>query len=227
MNQTHIKHPQHHPHHHPQGTTHLDHHVMLTPSIISIQRIIHGAQLRGLLTQRQGETPVWTSFHLTPWCWPRTLTCGLSALLAETSPLAPYRLQRQAKAKAQEKISLPISDSFQDHLGPTWWIDSFQDHHVHANRIGYFQDHLRHTQWIIDLHGPFWLLSRPSYDISPLNLHGLFWLLSRPFRGEKMWTYIKIKEDRWQRTQWQTHPSSSSRIVECSHRHVFSIFSDF
>ena len=29
---------------------------------------------------------------------------GLSALLAETSPLAPYRLQQQAKAKAQEKI---------------------------------------------------------------------------------------------------------------------------
>ena len=33
------------------------------------------------------------------------LTPGLSALLAETSPLAPYRRQRQAKAKAQEKIS--------------------------------------------------------------------------------------------------------------------------
>ena len=33
------------------------------------------------------------------------LTHGLSALLAETSPLAPYRLQWQAKAKAQEKIT--------------------------------------------------------------------------------------------------------------------------
>ena len=32
------------------------------------------------------------------------LTPSLSALLAETSPLAPYRQQRQAKAKAQEKI---------------------------------------------------------------------------------------------------------------------------
>ena len=32
------------------------------------------------------------------------LTLSLSALLAETSPLAPYRLQRQAKAKAQRKI---------------------------------------------------------------------------------------------------------------------------
>ena len=30
---------------------------------------------------------------------------GLSALLAETSPLAPYRIQQQAKVKAQEKIS--------------------------------------------------------------------------------------------------------------------------
>ena len=33
------------------------------------------------------------------------LTPSLSALLAETSPLAPYRLQQQAKAKVQEKIT--------------------------------------------------------------------------------------------------------------------------
>ena len=33
------------------------------------------------------------------------LSHGLSALLAETSPLAPYRIQWQAKVKAQEKIS--------------------------------------------------------------------------------------------------------------------------
>ena len=33
------------------------------------------------------------------------LSHGLSALLAEMSPLAPYRLQQQAKAKAQEKIT--------------------------------------------------------------------------------------------------------------------------
>ena len=50
--------------------------IMLTPSIISIQRVICGAQLRGLLTQRQEETPVWTSFHPTPWHWPRTLICN-------------------------------------------------------------------------------------------------------------------------------------------------------
>ena len=35
----------------------------------------------------------------------RGLTHGLSALLAETSTLAPYRIQQQAKVKAQEKIS--------------------------------------------------------------------------------------------------------------------------
>ena len=35
----------------------------------------------------------------------RGLTHGLSALLMETLALAPYRIQRQAKAKAQEKIS--------------------------------------------------------------------------------------------------------------------------
>ena len=75
MNQTHIKHPQDHP----QGTTHLDHHHA-HPSIISIQRIIHGAQFRGLLTWRQEETPVWTSFHPTPWRWPRTLTWTFSPI---------------------------------------------------------------------------------------------------------------------------------------------------
>ena len=80
------------------------------------------AQLRGLLTWRQEETPVWTSFHLTLRHVNQGLTCGLSALLAEMSPLAPYRLQQQAKAKAQEKItthkwllSRPFG-SFQDHL---------------------------------------------------------------------------------------------------------------
>ena len=52
--------------------------VMLNPSIITIQRIICGAQFRGLLTQRQEETPVWTSFHLTLWHWPRTLTWTFS-----------------------------------------------------------------------------------------------------------------------------------------------------
>ena len=35
----------------------------------------------------------------------QVITHGLSALLAEMSPLAPYRLQQQAKAKAQEKIT--------------------------------------------------------------------------------------------------------------------------
>ena len=39
----------------------------------------------------------------------RRPTHGLSALLAETSPLAPYRIQWQAKVKAQEKISTQTS----------------------------------------------------------------------------------------------------------------------
>ena len=47
------------------------------------------------------------AFHLTPRRWPKDLTHGLSALLAEMSPLAPYRLQWQAKVKAQEKINHP------------------------------------------------------------------------------------------------------------------------
>ena len=37
----------------------------------------------------------------------RGLSHGLSALLAETSPLAPYRIQQQAKVKAQEKNQHP------------------------------------------------------------------------------------------------------------------------
>ena len=41
---------------------------------------------------------------ITPCDIDQGLTPGLSALLAETSPLAPYRLQRQAKAKAQKRI---------------------------------------------------------------------------------------------------------------------------
>ena len=53
--------------------------VILTPCIISIQRIISGAKLRGLLTQRQEETPVWTSFHQTPWHQQRTHTWTFSS----------------------------------------------------------------------------------------------------------------------------------------------------
>ena len=73
------------------------------------------------------------------------LTPGLSALLAETSPLAPYRLQRQAKAKAQKKI-----------ITHKWVISrpfaSFQDHHVlHRPSMDSFH--------YIDLHGQ---LSRQS-----------------------------------------------------------------
>ena len=50
----------------------------------------------------------------------RGLTHGLSALLTETSPLAPYRIQQQAKGKAQEKLA-PKNDFFQDHhIGPPW-----------------------------------------------------------------------------------------------------------
>ena len=78
MNPTYIKHPQHHPHHHPWGAIHPDH-CHAHPSIIPIQRIICGAQLRGLLTQRQEETPVWTSFHQTLWHWQRTHTWTFSS----------------------------------------------------------------------------------------------------------------------------------------------------
>ena len=42
-------------------------------------RVISWAQLRGLLTQGQEETPVWTSLHQTPRCWPRTHTRPFSS----------------------------------------------------------------------------------------------------------------------------------------------------
>ena len=77
MNLTYIKHPQHHPHHHSWCATHPDHHHA-HPQHHFHPEIIHGAQLRGLLTQRQEETPVWTSFHQTPWHWHRTHTWTFS-----------------------------------------------------------------------------------------------------------------------------------------------------
>ena len=69
------------------------------------------------------------------------LTPSLSALLAEMSPLAPYRLQWQVKAKAQKKI-----------ITHKWLL---------SRPFGSFQDHLVFTQTsmdkfhYIDLHGQF------------------------------------------------------------------------
>ena len=57
--------------------------------------------------------------------WPhdvdQELSHGLSALLAEMWPLAPYRIQWQAKTKAQEKISTH-KWLLSRHLRLTWWI---------------------------------------------------------------------------------------------------------
>ena len=99
------------------------------------------------------------------------LTPRLSALLAETSPLAPYRWQRQAKAKAQEKISTHK------------WVIS--------RPFGSFQDHLAHFQSIMcytDLHGQF-SLHRPSMD----NFQD-----HQKWDNYKL---FDTKEDRWQRRQ--------------------------
>ena len=49
------------------------------PASLPIQRVISWAQLRGLLTRGQEETPVWTSLHQTPWHWPRTHTWPFSS----------------------------------------------------------------------------------------------------------------------------------------------------
>ena len=52
---------------------------IFTTSITSIQRVISWAQLRGLLTRGQEETPVWTSLHQTSRHWPRTNTQSFSS----------------------------------------------------------------------------------------------------------------------------------------------------
>ena len=137
---------------------------------------------------------------------------GLSTLLAETSPLAPYRKQQQAKVKAQEKISTYkwlLSRPFEtDMVNLASKLTHFKTI-VYTNRIGCFQDHLRHTQWIItsmDCLDFFQDHHIQNTVVKPP------WTVLTSFKTiwrRKVWTYVKIKEDRWQRTQRQTHPSSS------------------
>ena len=119
--------------------------------------------------------------------WPHDvdqgLSHGLSALLAEMSPLAPYRLQWQSKAKAQEKITTHK------------WLLSRP---FGTNMVN----------WLISrplcVYKQNWLLSRPSEAYTVDNrppwtvltsfktiihtVHKLPWtvlLLSRPFGGDK------------------------------------------
>ena len=72
------------------------------------------------------------------------LSHGLSALLAETSPLAPYRIQQQAKVKAQEKISTHkwlLSRPFEtDTVNLASKLTHFKTI-VYTNRISCFQHH--------------------------------------------------------------------------------------
>ena len=99
--------------------------------------------------------------------WPHDidqgLSHGLSALLTEMSLLEPYRIQWQAKVKAQEKISTHkwlLSRPFGTDT-VNWLI----------SRPLCIQTELAafKTIWDIhsglNLHGPFWLLSRPSHLI--------------------------------------------------------------
>ena len=99
------------------------------------------------------------------------LTPGLSALLAETSPLAPYWRQRQAKAKAQEKISTHK------------WVIS--------RPFGSFQDHLAHFKTIMCLHRPPWTVS----------LHRPPWTTFKTTKKEKIMNFLTPIEDRWQKRQ--------------------------
>ena len=125
MAQRHVKHLQHHLHHHRAQVPLTYFTIILTPSIIPIQRVISWAQLRGLLTQRQEETPrPEPAFDQTLRHWPRTHTHRLSALLAETSPFGtPIDDSDRPKPKLKKKSSL-TSDS------PSRPFGSFQDHLV-------------------------------------------------------------------------------------------------
>ena len=82
------------------------------------------------------------------------LTPRLSALLAEMSPLAPYRQQWQAKAKAQEKISTH-----------KWLI---------SRPFGSFQDHLAHFKTILCLPRPPWTIFTPFKTIKRRQLWTYF-----------------------------------------------------
>ena len=93
MNLTYLKHPHHHPHsfiHPDHHHTHLHHHLR-SPS----QRTHHPK------TGRHQSEPAFIG----PRNVDRGLTPGLSALLAETSPLAPYRIERSARAATRQKLN--------------------------------------------------------------------------------------------------------------------------
>ena len=153
MNLTYLKHPIHHLQHHPSGTTYPDHHH-IHHHIFVIKTIISGAQLRGFFIQRQEKTPVWTSFHQTPWCWQRTHTQTFSNIEGNY-PLHHTNLRDRLRPKSGGLLAL-CDDSFQDHfggileIGANWLIsrvkvDFFQDHLEEFWKwvqIDSFQDHL-------------------------------------------------------------------------------------
>ena len=75
----------------------------------------------------------------------RGLTHGLSALLAKTSPLAPYRIQRQAKVKAQEKISTSFKTIIVAYMANHHNLTPFRTI-IYMNTFDFFQDHLECMQ---------------------------------------------------------------------------------
>ena len=113
----------------PQGTTHLDHTVMLTPSTISIQRVICGAQLRRLLTQRAGRDTSLNQLSSDPVTLTKDSHMDFQPSWLKRHHWHPTDYSDRPRTRLKRKLR-PISDSLQDHLGPTQQIDSFQDHRV-------------------------------------------------------------------------------------------------
>ena len=92
-------------------------------------RVISWAQLRGLLTQGQEETPVWTSLHQTPRHWPRTHTWTFSSPSWNVT-ISPLLTTATGQSQGPRKNFHPQVSHFQ-----TIWLisrpfGSFPDHHV-------------------------------------------------------------------------------------------------
>ena len=156
--------PDTHLHHHPGDYTHPGHHHIYP------LHLYHQGNHQLNPAQRTPHLQVgWDTSLNQPSSDPcdidRGLISRLSALLQETSPLAPYKLERSTKARTGFQHN--ALNSFQDPLEENWCIlthfktlthrakfDSFQDHHSSlygiSSEIDSFQDPCElQSNWLI------------------------------------------------------------------------------
>ena len=195
MKPTHIRHPLHHHHHHLSGYTHPGcHHIHLLLFRSSRESSVepHSEDSSPTGRKRHQSEPAFIRPHDID----RGLTPRLSALLQEMSPLAPYKLERSAKARARQafstmhwtpfktlqrkSVNLVQIDSFQDpctfvYVTQPLCIDSFQDPCDLSSKLTHFKTLGSYTA----LNCSNWLISRPlhspwetTFKLTVLNLHG-------------------------------------------------------